>query len=142
LRYGFAGQISFVCNATRSIQLRSYPGQGGRCNMSNYARGTGAPGSGAGGGLNLAGACAFSDLQCSCQKWSGGNMKPHAYAVGPQSFGGFSVAQAGFASGGGCQTLCGMNNPSPGGGGAGTGMGYPNSNKGGTGGPGLVMIWF
>ena len=30
----------------------------------------------------------------------------------------------------------------PGGGGAGTGQSYPGSNKGGHGGPGLVMIWY
>jgi hypothetical protein len=110
--------------------------------MSNYGRGSGAPGVGVGGGLNLCGACSFSDAVCACHKFCGGRMKAHAIAVGPQSFGGFSQAQAGVVAAFCTGALCGMANTSPGGGGAGSAMGYPTSNKGGGGGPGLVMIWF
>lgn len=141
-QYGFAGERSFVCNAPRSIQLRSYPGQGGRCNMDNYGRSSGNPGGGVGGQLNLCGSCHNSDATCACHKFCGGRMYAYAISIGPPTFGGFNQSQAGTASAFCTQSLCGMNNPSPGGGGAGSAMGYPTSNKGGGGGPGLVMIWF
>jgi hypothetical protein len=61
--------------------------------------------------------------------------------IGGASFGGFNSTQAG-ATATLCSGVCGLGNTSPGGGGAGSGMNYPQSTKGGHGGPGLVMIWF
>ncbi len=141
-RYGFAGERSHVCNAARSIAIRAYPGQGGRCNMDNYGRGSGAPGNGLGGSLNLCGQCSFSDAVCACHKFCSGRMYAYAISIGPPTFGGFQAPQAGVVAAFCTGSLCGNNNTSPGGGGAGSAMGYPTSNKGGTGGPGLVMIWY
>lgn len=140
-RHGCSGVISYVCNATRGIQIRSYPGSGGLCNMSNYGGSGGAPGVGAGSDLNICGQRGMPDAFCACQKYDY-RQKAMTTGVGPQSFGGFLVPQAGNTSGFCTNPLCGMNNASPGGGGAGSAVGYPTSQKGGNGGPGLVMIWY
>jgi len=140
-RPGGNGTISWVCNATRSIQLRAYPGTGGRCRVENYAKSAGGSGSGAGGGFNLVGQCSQSDGNCACHKYCDGRHRAYQFAIGGASFGGFNATQAGNTQSL-CTGNCGLGNPSPGGGGAGTGMSYPTSNKGGHGGPGLVMVWF
>ena len=141
-RPGGNGTISYVCNSARSIQLRAYPGVGGRCRIENYGKSAGGSGSGAGGGFNLVGQCAASDANCSCHKYCGsGRARAFQMGIGGASFGGFNSTQAG-ATATLCSGVCGLGNTSPGGGGAGSGMNYPQSTKGGHGGPGLVMIWF
>ncbi len=140
-RHGFDGVISYVCNATRGIQLRAYPGGGGRCNMVNYQKGSGSSGQGQGGTLCVSGQCKQADGWCSCHKWTC-RMRATMDGVGGFIVGGFMSVPVGITAAMCTSAVCGMGNPSPGGGGAGTGVGYPTSNKGGNGGPGLVMIWY
>jgi len=140
-RPGGNGTISYVCNATRGIQLRAYGGRGGVCRVTNYGKSAGGSGQGLGGQFNLIGQCTQSDGNCSCHKYCDGRHRAYQFAIGGASFGGFNTTQTGPALTL-CTSSCGMGNTSPGGGGAGTGMSYPSSNKGGHGGPGLVMVWF
>ena len=146
-QHGFAGAISFVCNAARGIAIRAYPGSGGCCSFQQVSGEGGSPGTGAGGQFNLSGQREHSDTQCSCHRYCDG--RAHAFALGaaPFTFGGYMT----FASPGNgtysqaayyCQNGgCGLPNCSPGGGGSHGGHSYPGNNKGGSGGPGLVMIW-
>lgn len=141
-RHGFNGGVSYVCNTTRSIQIRAYPGCGGLCNMSNYGRSSQNPGSGAGGQFNVTGNMFSVDLSCACHKYCDGRQRAYMNGVGaPGPMGGFYTTGVGPTASM-CTSSCGWPNSSPGGGGGSAGMSYPSSSKGGGGGPGLVMIWF
>jgi hypothetical protein len=140
-RHGFAGTISYACNATRGIQIRAYPGAGGRCNQENYGVPSGV-GSGAGGIVNWNPGTMGSDINCSCHKYCDGRQRAYLNGVGMPGMGGNFTTVVGTAASMCTSANCGMNNPSPGGGGGTSGMSYPTSNKGGAGGPGLVMIWY
>lgn len=136
---GFNGVISFVCNATRSIQIRAYPGTGGRYSFGTYSGEGGCYGCGVGGQLNLCGQREHTDTHCSCHRYCDGRQKAFLVGGGPQAFGGYVSAATGVTMF--CGSTCGMPNCSPGGGGAHSGVSYPTTAKGGAGGPGLVMIW-
>lgn len=139
--FGFAGTISYACNSTRGIQLRSYPGEGGRCNNTNYGRSSNV-GQGAGGIVNWCGTCLGADISCSCHKYCDGRERAYLNGVGLPSMGGSMTTGVGSTAAMCTSSNCGMNNPHPGGGGGTAGMSYPSSNKGGAGGPGLVMVWY
>lgn len=141
LRFGETGGISYVCNSTRGIQLRAYPGAGGYCNMENYGRSSNAPGGGAGGTLNICGNMMAADISCACHKYCDGRHRAYMNGVGPAGpMGGFFTTVVGQS-----QAMCTSGNcgwpAGPGGGGGSAGMSYPASNKGGGGGIGLVMLW-
>jgi hypothetical protein len=140
---GFSGSISTVCNATRGIQIRAYAGSGGRCSFQQYSGEGSCFGCGVGGQFNINGQREHSDTQCSCHRYCDG--RAHAFNLGasPFTFGGYTAIAASAYPG----TLycsdntCGLPNCSPGGGGSHGGRSYPGLSKGGSGGPGLVMIW-
>ena len=139
---GFGGERSHVCNATRGIQIRSYPGQGGRCSFQTYSGNGSCWGCGVGGQFNLCGQREQSDTQCSCHRYCDG--RSHAFALGasPFTLGGYMAFAAGPCAMIYCsEGTCGAPNCSPGGGGSHGGRAYPGVSKGGAGGPGLVMIW-
>lgn len=140
-RHGFNGERSHVCNSTRGIQIRAYPGTGGLCSFRQYSGGGGCFGCGVGGQFNINGQREHSDLQCSCHRYCGARDRAYALGAAPFTFGGYTAWLIGgnqnFCSDG----SCGSPNCSPGGGGSHSGASYPTSHKGGAGGPGLVMIW-
>lgn len=139
---GFVGVRSHVCNATRSMQIRAYPGSGGRCSFQTYGGEGSCFGCGVGGQFNINGQREFSDTQCSCHRYCDG--RSHAFALGaaPFTFGGYMAFAAGPCAMIYCsEGTCGAPNCSPGGGGSHGGRAYPGVSKGGSGGSGLVMIW-
>ena len=142
-RHGCSGERSHVCNATRGIAIRSYPGSAGLCSFQTYGGQGGFFGSGVGGQFAICGQREHSDTQCSCHRYCDG--RAHAFALGaaPFTFGGYMAFVHSNGSGAlyCSDSTCGMNNCSPGGGGSHGGRAYPGLSKGGGGGPGLVMIW-